>query len=62
MEVDEWSVVGTVAGVVGLVVREGGSKGLGVVRVAGAAGAGSMASVLGYMVWRYGVRGGKRAE
>ncbi|KAF2207715.1 hypothetical protein CERZMDRAFT_88373 [Cercospora zeae-maydis SCOH1-5] len=57
-EVDDWSLVGTVVGAVGF----GAGRGSGmakVMRVAGGAGVGSMVGVGGYMLWRYGVHGGK---
>ncbi|MCJ1403736.1 hypothetical protein MMC11_006959 [Xylographa trunciseda] len=60
MEVDTWGLmgagVGAVAGIWGRkgLVERGLWKG-----IAGGAGVGTMVGVVGYMVWRYGVEGGK---
>ncbi|EXF83119.1 hypothetical protein CFIO01_07015 [Colletotrichum fioriniae PJ7] len=65
LEVDDWTYSGAAAGVAALgVARAAGVKGsaLGVRVVAGAAGLGSLAGTVGYMVWRYGVHGGKYPE
>ena len=66
VEVDDWGVVGTVMGVVGVGVRGRGSGGEGLGgwwrRVLGGAGMGSVAGVVGYMAWRYGIKGGRRDE
>ncbi|KAJ0334420.1 hypothetical protein COL5a_000477 [Colletotrichum fioriniae] len=65
LEVDDWTYGGAAAGVAALgVARAAGVKGsaLGVRVVAGAAGLGSLAGTVGYMVWRYGVHGGKYPE
>ncbi|EME43761.1 hypothetical protein DOTSEDRAFT_71564 [Dothistroma septosporum NZE10] len=64
IEVDDWSLVGTVAGTLAA-ARRGASQEVGrarIWRLAGGAGAGSMFGVLGYMAWRYGVHGGKWPE
>ena len=63
-EVDDWSLLGTVAGAVAVarrtIVRETArSKFL---RLSGGAGVGSMVGVMGYMVWRYGVMRGERRK
>jgi len=61
MEVDDWSLVGTVIGAAYVLASNSGkAEPRKWARVAGGAGVGSMAGVAGYMVWRYGVRGGKR--
>ncbi|GIZ43170.1 hypothetical protein CKM354_000640800 [Cercospora kikuchii] len=57
-EVDDWSLVGTVVGAVGFGTGQGTGMAR-VMRVAGGAGVGSMVGVGGYMVWRYGMNGGK---
>lgn len=54
VEVDEWSLPGTVVGAVVGVVRRGGW-----VRAVGAAGCGSLVGVAWYIGWRYGVNGGR---
>lgn len=63
-EVDDWSIAGTIAGAAVAARRELASqmaKGrLG--RMAGGAGLGNLVGVMGYMVWRYGVHGGKWPE
>ncbi|KAK1491947.1 hypothetical protein CCUS01_14173 [Colletotrichum cuscutae] len=65
LEVDDWTYGGAAAGVAALgIARAAGMKGsaLGVRVVAGAAGLGSLAGTVGYMVWRYGLHGGKYPE
>lgn len=63
VEVDDWSLVGTLIG--GIVVGVRGSvtastmTGKTAVMVLGGAGVGNMLGVAGYMVWRYGVKRGK---
>ena len=59
MEVEEWSLAGMGAGVLAVVMRKGFREG-GWRRVVGGAGVGNLVGVLGYMGWRYGVRGGRR--
>ena len=62
VETDDWSLVGTLAGAA-VSLRQSAVKETGttrVLRVAGGAGIGSMVGVAGYMVWRYGIHGGKR--
>lgn len=56
VEVDTWSVGGMVAG--GAAAAVGGA-GRGVRGVVGGVGLGGTVGVLGYMVWRHGVKGGK---
>lgn len=61
VEVDGWGLAGMGLGAVGgLLLRRKGVRGwrVGV----GAVGMGSTAGVLGYMVWRHGVKGGKWEE
>lgn len=60
MEVDDWSLVGTVVGLAAGWRAPSGN--VGVWRAAGGAGVGSMIGVGGYMVWRHGVHGGKWPE
>lgn len=71
MEVDDWTGVGAVGGLVtGLVARQRGSGsgmggkavGLGMRGVLGAAGVGSLVGLVGYFGWRYGWKGGKWDE
>ena len=64
VEVDDWSTAGAVVGAVaGLrspgVLQSGRVSAL---RVTGAAGVGTCVGIVGYMVWRYGVHGGKWPE
>lgn len=62
VEVDNWGLAGMGMGLggVGVLLRRKGVRGwrMGV----GALGMGSTAGVLGYMVWRHGVKGGKWEE
>jgi Protein of unknown function (DUF1757) len=61
-EVDDWSLIGTVGGAVATArgaLTEAGPRAQ-IVRLAGGAGIGSLAGVVGYMAWRYGVHRGKR--
>jgi hypothetical protein len=59
VEVDDWTYVGMVLG--GLGVKAGG-KTLGWRGAVGSVGLGSVAGVMGYMGWRYGIKGGKFEE
>ena len=59
MEVDDWSLVGAVAGAVVVTVRKENGTPLGWRRVMGGSGIGSLVGVVGYMGWRYGIKGGK---
>jgi hypothetical protein len=63
-ELDNWSLPGMAAGLTtwGVANASGGLKGLGWRGPVGAVGSGSAIGVLGYMVWRYGVNGGKFPE
>jgi len=62
VEVDTWSGVGMVGGAAATV---GVGRRYGLVRgfrdVVGGAGLGGVAGVLGYVGWRYGIRGGERS-
>ncbi|KAF6803884.1 hypothetical protein CMUS01_14979 [Colletotrichum musicola] len=63
VETDDWTVGGTVAGLVGLRVwRQAGAAARGVRVVAGAAGVGSVVGTVGYLAWRYGVHKGRFPE
>lgn len=58
-EVDDFSLVGTIAGTVAGVLRTNPAQ-IGRWKVVmGYSGVGSMVGVVGYMAWRYGVHGGK---
>ena len=61
LECDTYSTVGTIAGLVGAAssssIRKSGWR-----PVTGGAGAGTLIGVVGYMSWRYGVKGGKWEE
>lgn len=57
VECDDWTYALMAAGL--LSSLSGSSSSLGWKGVAGRTGAGSVAGMLGYMGWRYGVRGGK---
>lgn len=60
VEVDDWSVIGTAAGMAALAVSKSASD-VGVPRrILGGAGIGSVAGTVGYMMWRYGIKGGER--
>lgn len=61
LETDDWCILGSVVGA-GLAAARVGSTATGgakAMKIVGGAGIGNMAGVLGYMIWRYGVRGGK---
>ncbi|KAI9678286.1 MAG: hypothetical protein M1817_006231 [Caeruleum heppii] len=62
MEVDDWSLTGTAAGalLVGWKTMRGEAGRW--KRIVGGAGMGNMTGVLGYLTWRYAIRGGKREE
>ena len=63
-EVDDWSLVGTVAGAV-VVARQSVVHKMArstTLRLSGGAGVGSMVGVVGYMFWRYGFMGGERQK
>lgn len=55
VECDDWSAIGTVVGAAAA-LRSSGSIPR---RLLGGAGVGSFFSIGGYMIWRYGVNGGK---
>lgn len=57
LEVDDWTYPGMALGLAS--AFGAGGRALGWKGVAGRVGVGSMAGALGYMVWRYGVKGGK---
>lgn len=60
MEVDDFSVMGSLVGVgVGLVGMRRGWVPAGRDMVLGSAAVGNVVGVGAYMVWRYGVKGGK---
>ncbi|TKA70557.1 hypothetical protein B0A55_06236 [Friedmanniomyces simplex] len=66
IEVDDFGLVGAVGGLVAATTTRrmmpaiGATRTAAVLTVAGSAGLGTMAGVVGYMMWRYGVHGGKR--
>jgi len=63
-QVDDWSnaglVVGTLAAARSPAVRQAGR--LSVVKLTGGAAIGNLVGVMGYMVWRYGMKGGVWSE
>jgi hypothetical protein len=61
VETDDWVAVGTGAGVVGVLARDG-LRTVGVRGLLGGAGLGSLVGMVGAAGWRYGVRGGKFEE
>ncbi|GKT40906.1 uncharacterized protein ColSpa_01087 [Colletotrichum spaethianum] len=62
LETDDWTYGGAVAGLVAVAVRPQ-LKTVGGWRVfAGATGLGSVAGTAGYLIWRYGLHGGKHVE
>ncbi|KAK9322013.1 hypothetical protein V1517DRAFT_324704 [Lipomyces orientalis] len=62
MEVDDWSLPGTVAGAAIMAARSHSGDLRRWRPIVGGAGIGSLAGVVGYLVWRYGIWGGKRQE
>lgn len=60
MEVDDWSLIGTVAGAAAGLRTPAVTRSIW--RLAGGAGVGSMVGVGGYMVWRHGIHRGKWPE
>lgn len=58
VEVDDWGLVGTVVGGLGVLAR----RGVGWRMAVGGLGMGNTAGVLGYMIWRHGINGGKWEE
>lgn len=61
VEVDTWSVAGMAAGWAALVAMRG-LNGVGWKMGIGSLGLGGTAGVMGYMVWRHGVNGGRWPE
>lgn len=60
VQCDDFSVAGTAVGALAIAVREQGLKQAGKgMRVLGGAAAGNLVGVVGYMAWRYGVKGEK---
>jgi hypothetical protein len=59
VECDDWTYSGMAIGAVASAVR---GKGLGWRGGVGSIGLGSVGGMLGYMGWRYGVKGGKFEE
>ncbi|GIK06581.1 hypothetical protein Aspvir_002231 [Aspergillus viridinutans] len=64
VEVDNWSTWGMLVGIgtTTAMMRKNGMplRGPGLTHIVGGAGLGSLAGVIGYMGWRYGVNGGHR--
>ncbi|KAJ8097231.1 hypothetical protein POJ06DRAFT_241230 [Lipomyces tetrasporus] len=60
MEVDDWSLTGAVAGAAIMTVHSQSGELRRWRTVVGGSGIGSLAGVIGYLVWRYGIHGGKR--
>ncbi len=58
LEVDAWSVAGVGAGAIALVTSSWGKEAGWRVQV-GSCGMGATVGVLGYMIWRHGIKGGK---
>ena len=58
LECDDWTYPGMAVGLAG-VLAGGGGRTLGWRGVVGGAGLGGVLGMLGYMGWRYGVKGGK---
>ncbi|KAI0457929.1 hypothetical protein F5B21DRAFT_56976 [Xylaria acuta] len=59
LETDDWTYGGMAAGLAAAVLFK---RPVGWVATAGSVGAGSVAGMLGYMGWRYGLHGGKHPE
>lgn len=62
VEVDDWGLVGTALGGLGLLAGRAGARGLSWRMAVGGLGMGSSAGVVGYMVWRHGINGGEWEE
>ena len=58
LEVDTWSVAGVGAGTIALVTSSWGKEAGWRVQV-GSCGMGATVGLLGYMIWRHGIKGGK---
>jgi hypothetical protein len=61
LECDDWTYPGMVAGLVGVLSSRTG-RAMGWRGAVGGLGAGSVLGLMGYMGWRYGVKGGKFEE
>jgi hypothetical protein len=61
LECDDWTYPGMAVGLAG-VIGSGSAKALGWRGVLGGAGVGSVVGMMGYMAWRYGLKGGKFEE
>ena len=61
VECDDWTYPGMVAGLAG-VLGSGSGRAMGWRGVVGGAGLGSVLGMVGYMGWRYGVKGGRFEE
>ncbi|EON97690.1 hypothetical protein UCRPA7_6936 [Phaeoacremonium minimum UCRPA7] len=59
LETDDWTYGGALVGLGSAALAKGGLAALGWKGVVGAAGTGTVAGTVGYMVWRYGVHKGK---
>jgi len=59
VECDDWTYSGMAVGAMAFAIR---GKALGWRGAVGSVGLGSIGGMLGYMGWRYGVRGGKFEE
>ncbi|KAI0550839.1 hypothetical protein F4679DRAFT_194967 [Xylaria curta] len=59
LETDDWTYGGMVAGLAATVLLK---RPVGWATIVGSVGAGSVAGMVGYMGWRYGVYGGKHPE
>ena len=58
LEVDTWSAAGVGAGTIALVTSSWG-RGAGWRVQVGSCGMGATVGMLGYMIWRHGIKGGK---
>lgn len=58
IEVDQWSLIGSALGPLGLLFTRG-VRGAGWKMFVGSAGLGGSTGVLGYLVWRHGINQGK---
>jgi hypothetical protein len=61
LETDDWTYMGMLAGPA-TAAAVGRTRGLGWRGVVGAGGLGSVAGMLGYLTWRYGIKGGWKDE
>ncbi|KZF24199.1 hypothetical protein L228DRAFT_266556 [Xylona heveae TC161] len=60
LETDDWSVAGTLLAAVYATLKVPKNDPYRLRKIIGGTGLGSMAGVIGYMTWRYGINGGKR--